>query len=117
VTNPGNRIALADAERELGRPCPHDRFGRDDYCKRCANSLAQYRRDLAGRGSGVATPKRTLAQIEAELGRLCDHTVGPMGRNQRGDYCRVCSNIASVRRYKARHPERKRRRGAIQSQV
>jgi|HubBroStandDraft_4_1064222.scaffolds.fasta_scaffold11164_8 hypothetical protein len=60
---------------------------------------------------------RTLAEIEAELGRPCRHTVGPMGRNQWGDYCRACSNIASVRRYKARHPERKRRRGAIQSQL
>lgn len=44
--NPSNRISLADAETQLGRPCPHvlgSTRTRADYCRRCSNLVAQKR--------------------------------------------------------------------------
>jgi len=46
--NPKNRIPLSEVERQLGRPCPHERT-RDDYCRRCANNAARKRLDARWR--------------------------------------------------------------------
>ena len=56
MTNPRNRIPLAEAERIIGRACTHERRGRDDYCRACSNMVAQRRqkeRDLLVSADGA----------------------------------------------------------------
>jgi len=51
--------------------------------------------------------KRTLAEIEAYLGRPCMHLVEyvngrSMARSKWGDYCRRCAQTAALREYEQR---------------
>ena len=93
------RRTLAQVEAELGRPCPHERF-KPDYCQLCSNSVSQKRATaLARRGLEqyyTPVPRRTLAQMEAELGRPCKH------ERTQPDYCRACTMQVSHRRYMLR---------------
>jgi hypothetical protein len=97
---PSTRRTLAQVEAELGRPCPHERFINPDYCRLCSNSVSQKRATaLARRGLEqyyTPVPRRTLAQMEAELGRPCTH------ERTQPDYCRACTMQVSHRRYMLR---------------
>jgi hypothetical protein len=90
------RVTKAEAERELGRPCPHSAARGAGYCRSCANSVAHKRmraREVGDLIIARPAPRVTRAQAVAILGRPCKHDP-----KRDSDYCGPCAHRVAAHR-------------------